>query len=88
MSVVALLVIFATIVVLLTKYWFTYNEFKFQSPIVLRTPMWIETKAPKELVNANTKLDELEKKIKTMEASKAAQPADAPVINKLVNSDL
>lgn len=64
----------------LIQYWFSYNTFKFQSPIVLRVPVWIERLETPE----QKQMRALQDKIKEMEASEAARPKDAPIVNSLM----
>jgi len=63
----------------LINYWLERNTVKFQSPIVLQTPVWIE-----QIESAEAKeIRVMQEKIQLMEASEEAKPKDAPVVNKL-----
>ena len=65
------------------SYWLDRNAVKFQSPIVLRAPVWTESI---ETAEAKT-VRELEERIKAMEASEAAKPKDAAVVTELTTPE-
>jgi hypothetical protein len=76
-----LLIVLIIVTVFFINYWLSQNKLNFRSPLVLQSPIVIEKIETEE----SKKMQALELKIQQMEASEASRPADAPIINRMMN---
>jgi hypothetical protein len=74
---IILALVFLIVVFFLLSYWFRSNAIRFQSPIVVQAPIWVETIESPEVVAAKAELKSLQERIKVLEGSGSAQVTDA-----------